>query len=454
MKKIYKIFEIAGINGPVYLTLLNRIIQGSAGLINLLLITKTLDKIEQGYYYTFSSILAVQIFFELGLSGILIQFFAHESTGLDFNVGINTSENNILKSRLSSLLRFSIKWYFYISSIFIFVIIFFGFKFFTKFSANNEYITWKTPWVLICISTVASLIISPLLAFFEGIGNIKEVAKIKFIQTVVQIVSLIIFFLSGLKLYSSPLSSIISFLVILIWILIPKNFSIFKTTWNYRGEYEINYWEEIFPLQWKIALSWISGYFIFQLFNPVLFATEGPVVAGQMGMSLGILNTILVFSLTWITTKVSTFSSLIAQNRIKELDNLFTQSFVQSTVANIFLLICFNFFVFFLQHYNITIFDKKISDRFLPIGALIMMSISIFLNHIIASLATYLRCHKKEPLLIQSIVMGILCTISLFVFSKTSGLFGVTFGYLIITILATFWTFYTFKTSKIKWHIN
>ena len=32
------------------------------------------------------------------------------------------------------------------------------------------------------------------------------------------------------------------------------------------------------------------GYFIFQLFNPVLFATEGAVVAGQMGMTLAALN--------------------------------------------------------------------------------------------------------------------------------------------------------------------
>ena len=43
----------------------------------------------------------------------------------------------------------------------------------------------------------------------------------------------------------------------------------------------ISYMKEIFPNQWKIALSWVSGYFIFHFFNPVLFA-EGPVVAGQM----------------------------------------------------------------------------------------------------------------------------------------------------------------------------
>lgn len=454
MKKIKKIFEIAGINESVYFTLLNRIFQGSAGLINLLLITKTLDKIEQGYYYTFSSILAIQIFFELGLSGILIQFFAHDSIDLNLKEPNLISSNNRSISRLSSLLRFSIKWYSYISTIFIFIIIYLGFKFFTRYSIENTNISWKTPWVLISLSTVASLIISPILAFFEGIGNIKEVAKIKFVQTVVQIFSLIIFFLLGLKLYSSPLASILSFFVILFWILLPVNFNILKEVWSRRGVHEINYWNEIFPFQWKIALSWISGYFIFQLFNPVLFATEGPEIAGQMGMSLGILNTILMFSLTWITTKVSTFSRLIAQKKYEELDSLFLKSLIQSTIVNIFLLLLFNLFVYFLKSNNVIVFNKRLGERFLPFWPLLMMSVSILLNHIISALATYLRCHKKEPLLIQSVVIGILCTLSLFILSKTNGLFGVTSGYLLITISAIFWTYSTFRINQKKWHIN
>src|ERR1035437_9872245 len=75
---------------------------------------------------------------------------------------------------------------------------------------------------------------------------------------------------------------------------------------------KVHYRAEIFPYQWKIALSWISGYFIFQLFNPVLFATEGAVVAGQMGMTLAALNGVQSLSMAWITTKVPLFSGLIA----------------------------------------------------------------------------------------------------------------------------------------------
>ncbi len=45
----------------------------------------------------------------------------------------------------------------------------------------------------------------------------------------------------------------------------------------------ISWRREVWPFQWKIAVSWLCDYFIFQLFTPVLFAFRGPVEAGQDG---------------------------------------------------------------------------------------------------------------------------------------------------------------------------
>ena len=36
---------------------------------------------------------------------------------------------------------------------------------------------------------------------------------------------------------------------------------------------------EILPFQWRISVSWMSGYFIFQLFTPMLFTNQGAVAA-------------------------------------------------------------------------------------------------------------------------------------------------------------------------------
>ena len=41
----------------------------------------------------------------------------------------------------------------------------------------------------------------------------------------------------------------------------------------------VSWKHEIWPFQWRIAVSWMSGYFIFDLINPVAFYFCGPVDA-------------------------------------------------------------------------------------------------------------------------------------------------------------------------------
>ena len=98
MKLINKLLNYLGIDGAIFYTSLGRILQGLGGIITLILISKSMSKEEQGFYYTFMSVLALQMFFELGLNGILSQFVAHEMAFLKvvfffFNI-VNYSINS------------------------------------------------------------------------------------------------------------------------------------------------------------------------------------------------------------------------------------------------------------------------------------------------------------------------------------------------------------------------
>src|SRR6185369_3301792 len=88
-------------------------------------------------------------------------------------------------------------------------------------------------------------------------------------------------------------------------------------------EHAIGWRREIWPFQWRIALSWLCGYFIFQIFTPVLFAFQGPVTAGQMGMSLTISSGIGSIAVAWMSTKAPVYGGLIARGEIGELDRIF-----------------------------------------------------------------------------------------------------------------------------------
>src|ERR1700739_2440257 len=89
------------------------------------------------------------------------------------------------------------------------------------------------------------------------------------------------------------------------------------------GEHRIQWMTEVLPFQWRIAVSWLCGYFIFQLYNPGLLAYKGPVVAGQMGMSLNVSNALSSVAIAWINTKAAPFGTMIARKEYSKLDHLF-----------------------------------------------------------------------------------------------------------------------------------
>jgi hypothetical protein len=302
------------------------------------------------------------------------------------------------------------------------------------------------------MNTALALMLSPIMSFFEGLGSVKRVAEIRFFQQIIQLILVIFFFHFGFKLYSSPLAGIVSLSIVPIWIFCSSKFVLLKFIWGQSSEWVINYRREIFPFQWKIALSWIGGYFSFQLLNPVLFATEGPIVAGQMGMTINVLNSIFALTFSWISTKIPIFSNLIAKGSYKQLDRLFNIALIQSSLLNAGCLLIFFISILCLQIFEVRVDGKIFSNRFIPLLPMIFMMIPILINHFVASWATYMRCHKKEPMILPSLVLGVLCSVSIVVCGKSFGLIGITLGYFLISVVGFIWTYKIFLASKNEWH--
>lgn len=448
IKQIKAISSKLGIDGAIAYTVLGRIVQAGGGVVAIVFIAKCLSIVEQGYYFTFGSILAIQIFFELGLSNIITQFVAHEIAHLRWNGKTELSGSPESLSRLSSLLRFCVKWFSVIAILLIFILMVAGYLFFNKYGQANNDVNWEIPWFILSITTGLSLMVSPILAFFDGLGMVKQVAKIRLIQQVCQLLLLFSFLISGFKLLSSPLASAFTFAIVPVWIFFSYHKKLLMFIWKELGDWRVNYRLEIFPFQWRIALSWISGYFIFQLFNPVLFATSGPKVAGQMGMTLAALNGVLSISLSWINTKVPLFSGLIAKKDYEQLDGVFYKTLRQASFICGICLILFVSIVYGLKKLNI-----GIGDRFLPMFPLILLCVCTFTNQLISALATYLRCHKQEPFLIQSLVLGVLTALSTFTLGNLFGVNGIVIGYAtLVVVVSLTWSIIIFNNKKLLWH--
>jgi O-antigen/teichoic acid export membrane protein len=124
----------------------------------------------------------------------------------------------------------------------------------------------------------------------------------------------------------------------------------------------------------------------------------------------------------------------------------------QSAVINFGALVFMAVVIYLIRYFNIEISGKHLGNRFLDYIPMFLMMIPVLINQFIASWATYLRCHKKEPFLIISIVGGLLCLLSTVLLGKYFGVIGITSGYCLITILLFPWGYYIFKTKKVEWH--
>ena len=92
-----------------------------AGGITLILIPFFYDEAQQGLYFTFISILALQVFFELGFNQVLNNFVGHEKAFLKFNIDtVSGSEYHL--NRLTQLTKLIFKYYLIISSLFLVII--------------------------------------------------------------------------------------------------------------------------------------------------------------------------------------------------------------------------------------------------------------------------------------------------------------------------------------------
>lgn len=441
-----------GVDKAIFYTLMGRGLQITTALFTVLFITRFLSPEEQGYYYTFGSIVAIQVFFELGLTGIITQYVAHEAVHLSWDKDYNLIGEDKYKSRLSSLLRFCAKWYCIFAVLIVIALLIVGVYFFSKYNHSGEGIIWKLPWILLVIGTAFNFLLAPVTAFIEGLGKVKEMAQIRLVQQVIHPIVVWGGLAIGSKLFVSGADAILRVLVVGIIIVRSPFFAMLRTIWREQGPEKIYYKTEIFPLQWRIAVSWISGYFIFQIFNPVLFATEGPVVAGQMGMTMTALNAMQAMTQSWIATKVPKLSGLIEMKQYAELDRLFYRTKKQMMLIGTSCLLALILVIFLLQYYDIAPFGMHIGQRFLPIVPLILMAWSTFTMFLINCWAVYLRCHKKEPLMWNSVTVAILSATSTIVFGKLYGLYGICIGFALIRFVSLTWIYTIFKIKKREWH--
>jgi hypothetical protein len=438
-----------GLDRAIGFTLLARGWSSIAGIGTLFLIARFLSPDEQGYYYTFGSLVALQIVFELGFSFVIQQMASHEKAHLEISPQGLVSGDERAHARLASVLQKSIRWYTVAAILFFVGLLATGTYFFSTHSHTSHPVSWRLPWIMVSIAASLTFQIDPIFAFLEGCGYVPEVARTRFWQTLTGTLMAWGIMIANHGLLA-PAMVILGQAIVGNIVLWGKRRLLFGLWKHAVGPHRIEWSTEVWPFQWRIAVSWISGYFIFQLFNPVLFAYWGPVAAGQMGMSLSISSAIMAVGISWISTKSAPFGTLIARKQYAELDRLFFRALWQSWIVCLSGCLAALAVVtyFYARHLHF-------AQRLLNPWQFSLLLLTIVVNHIVFAEAIYLRAHKQEKFLAISVWSAILMVVSTYFLGRMYAATGMMAGYFVINLVVGLGcgTFTFIKYRKL-WHAS
>jgi O-antigen/teichoic acid export membrane protein len=435
MTLLIKLLRFAGVDRAVGYGVLARLWQIIAGPVSMIVIATNLSREQQGFYFTFNSLVALQLFFELGLTGVIATFVSHEFVDLTWgNRGTISGDPRSLQ-RLEDILAKATLWFSVASVLLFIVLIPAGLLFFGQGKHAGVDFSWRLPWILVVAGTSCNLMVTPFFSVVMGSGDVANVNKREMLGAVLgPLLSWTVLLLHG-GLFAAPAVAFGNMLVSWLYLARQKP-ELLKKAWDCvkklrlekHQEARVSWRGEIWPLQWKIALSWISGYFLFQLFNPVLFHYQGPVVAGQMGMTLSATNALMGVCITWMSAKSPEFGKLIAQREWRQLDKLFNRVLLQTFVISVIGATIGWSAIWFLQgHY-------KIGARFIPASDAAFLLAAVCLVVVVFGLATYLRAHKQEPFMVLSISSALIQGSLIWVMGKYFSSRGVSMAYFAVSL--------------------
>lgn len=433
-----------GVNRAVGYLLGTRAWQSASYLVTALLITRRFSDATQGYYYTFLSLLALQVFVELGLAIVIINSASHEWTHLAVDGDFRITGDPDALSRLVSLGRIVIKWYAGAMILFVVGVGLGGWIFFSK--NPNPGVDWKGPWVALVLLAGIALCLTPFNALLEGCNQVVNTNRVKFQQVVLEGVAVWSALVLGLGLWCLPLSVAVRLLRNLLFLFVEYRHFFGSFARAARGR-TINWMVELWPMQWRLAIQGMVVFFVNSLVNPVMFRYHGAAVAGRTGMTLQMINGMQIIAMAWISTRVPTFGNLIAKRHFAELDRLWLRAAITSLGVLSAALVLFTVVLPILRRYN-----PSIAGRLLEPQTVVLFSIAALTTQMSQCFAAYLRAHRREPIMVASVTVSVTTGLLVWLWGKQWGPLGAGSAYVLPSLLGAVWLWLIWLRCRREWH--
>ncbi len=434
---------MARMDRPTLYAAANRLWGSAGGLLTAALVASFFTPELQGYYFTFASLLTLQTFVELGFGELLQQFVSHEWAKTSSG---QPEERERALSRLAGLLRFSLRWYGGCALVLGAVLGVAGSLYFRIFS-HDEAIAWELPWWTAVAVTALSILLAPWFSLLEGANRVERVHGVRLAQGIASRVAGFLAIVFGWGLFTVALTRIVSF-VLGVFGLGRESLAMVRRLRRHRGEGEtVSYRRELWPLQWRYALSWLSGYLLYSLFTPLLFAFHGPEVAGRMGMTVAAATAITSAAFAFMATKVPRLAILAAERDYPAMDALFRRATASSVLVS-----GAGAAIFLASLALARALDLSIASRFLPMLDASLFLCALVLQQVRFAMGSYLRAHKSEPFAPLAVAEALAAVPLLTLAARAFGARGMILAFFGLTLLTLVPAVQIFRRCRRNWH--
>jgi hypothetical protein len=413
----------------VFFAVLLRVWQLFGGAITLLMMVKYFDLKMQGMYYAFASVIAMQSFFELGFNILIVNQCSHEWSKLRLTAGGQLAGDGDALSRLISFGRLLFRWYGAASLLFVLAITTVG----TAFLAHKKApgVDWQEPWIVVAVLSGLLLWTLPFNAVLEGCNQVAAVNRFRLIQAIAASGSVWVVMWQGGGLWAAVAATAARLGCDLCFLLVWYR-RFFRAFWQPAAGAIVDWRGEILPLQWRLAVGAVFGFFAYFLFVPVMVWYHTWEVAAQMGMTWTVVTSIQAAALAWVQTRAPLFGILISQNDRSELDRIFFRVSALGIAAYVAAAT-----LFWLLVWQMKVWDSNIAARLLGPPAVAAFLAAALVQIWTSSLAFYVRAHKREPFLWVGVVSNVAIGLAVWYFGQHWGPLGAGLGFLMCNLLIT-----------------
>jgi len=387
------------------------------GLVSVLLVPAFLSSSEQGFWFLMLSFGSVVLLFSAAQNSLVLIFSAHEFKGNYFKNCILSGRKKSLNN-LMSFINYS-KKFFLMLLLGISMIVFTIFYFYSTVNYVN------TVFLLYVIGLFLYSVNYSILSYVE---SFQEIAQAYFFKSLLMFmwVSVNSFLLyKGFGLYSLSNSILFSMIAGFIFIIykykrvILQVFFINVKLTSKKKKIFLSYFT-------KNSFSMISGFLLFQIYTPLVYAYKGEVFTGKVGLSIAIFTALFSVTTSFLQIKLPKIIFYISHHQYQNAYKLYYAVNTKILVTYTILMIIGFFLLFYVPIFEV--YKARVVNQ----SSFLILAIAWYMQLFVYIMITYTRLFKRELFIAPTIFSVI------FILSSTS---------LILKYLSTDFVFLGFLCS-------